>query len=91
MIREANKKLWKLWCEQMIANKETFKDVIFSDECTVQFDSNSKLCFCKIGQPSKLKSKSKHPFKVHVWAGTVYLLWRYKACNIYRNNDVHKL
>ena len=66
MIQEANKELRKRWCEQMIANKETFSDVIFSDECTVQLDSHSKLCFRKIGQPRKLKPKPKHPFKVHV-------------------------
>lgn len=69
MIREANKEMRKQWCEKMIADKETFGDVIFSDECTVQLDSHSKLCFRKIGQPRKLKPKPKHPFKVHVWAG----------------------
>ena len=69
MIREANKELRKQWCELMIADKETFGDVIFSDECTVQPDSHSKLFFRKIGQPRKLKPKPKHPFKVHVWAG----------------------
>ena len=69
MIRETNKQLRKAWCEVQIANKEQFEDVIFSDECTVQLESHSKLCFRKIGEPRKLKHKPKHPYKVHVWAG----------------------
>ena len=46
----------------MIANKDTFEDVIISAKCKVQLDSHSKLCLCKIGESRKLKSKPKHPF-----------------------------
>ena len=53
----------------MLENKETFDNVIFSDESSVQLDHHGWLCFRKIGQARKLKPKPKHLPEVHVWAG----------------------
>ena len=48
---------------------EQFKDVVFTDECTVQLDHHGRLCFRKQQQPRALKQRPKHPAKVHVWGG----------------------
>ena len=69
LIRTANKEKRLEWCQRMLECKETFDDVIFSDESSVQLDHHGRLCFRKIGQARKLKPKPKHPPKVHVWAG----------------------
>ena len=57
------------FCQEMIASKDTFDDVIFTDECSVQLDRHGKLCFRKENEPRKLKPKPKHPVKVHIWGG----------------------
>ena len=57
------------WCQDMIAKKESFDDVIFTDECSVQLDSHGKLCFRMKKEPRKLKPRPKHPVKVHIWGG----------------------
>ena len=66
MIRQENK--WKrlLWCLQQTINCENFKDVIWSDECTVMIERKRKTCR-RAGHPRKLKPKPKHPLKVHIW------------------------
>ena len=46
-----------------------FDNVIFTDECSVQLDNHSRLCFRKRGHVRKFKPRPKHPIKVHVWAG----------------------
>ena len=43
--------------------------VVFSDESSVQLNHHRRLCFRKVGHARMLKSKPKHPPKVHVWAG----------------------
>lgn len=48
---------------------EKFDDVIFTDECTVQLENHSRLCFRKHRQPWRLKQRAKHPVKVHIWGG----------------------
>ena len=47
---------------------DTFDDVIWSDETSVQLEFHRRHCFRKADQPPKLKPKPKHPIKVHVWA-----------------------
>ena len=53
------------------ARRESFNDVIFSDECTIQMDQHHTLCFRKRDSihPQKMKPRPKHPDSVHVWAG----------------------
>lgn len=70
IIQEANKEKWLNWAKEQIAKSETFHDVIFSDECSVEIDFHNKICFRKKGQLRKLKPRPKHPLKVHIWGGT---------------------
>ena len=46
-----------------------WKDVIYTDETTVQIETHQRTCCKKKGQKPRYKPKPKHPFKVHVWAG----------------------
>ena len=68
LIREVNKQKRKE-CQRQLDNKETFDDVIFTDECSVQLEQHGKLCFRKEKEPRVLKQRPKHPVKVHIWAG----------------------
>ena len=43
--------------------------MIFTDECLVQLEQHSKICFRKQSQPRKLKPRPKHPLKVRIWGG----------------------
>ena len=72
LIRDANRSKRVQWCERMLETKEQFKDVIFSDECSVQLDNHGNLCFRKRKEPRKLKPRAKHPVKVHIWGGISY-------------------
>jgi len=66
MIRENNKQKRLLWCLQQRINCEKFKDVIWSDECTVAIERSRRTSRRK-GQPRKFKPRPKHPLKVHIW------------------------
>lgn len=48
---------------------DSFDDVIWSDETTVQLESHRRRCYRKEGQKPHLKPRPKHPVKVHVWGG----------------------
>ena len=48
---------------------ETFDNVIFTDESTIQLEHHSRLCFRKRRQLRSLKQRPKHPVKIHVWGG----------------------
>ena len=72
LIRESNTSKRKEWCEKVLKDGDKFKDVVFTDECTVQQDSHGRLCFRKKKQPRKLKPRPKHPVKIHLWAGISY-------------------
>ena len=69
LIREANRIKRKEWCEQQLADREDFKNVIFCDECSVQLDHHGRLCFRQKLQPRRLKGRPKHPAKIHIWGG----------------------
>ena len=43
--------------------------MIFTDECTVQLEQHSRICFRKRSQPRVLKQRAKHPIKIHIWGG----------------------
>ena len=66
LVREANKKKRLDSCKDRLSENEQFgnvtMNVLFS--LTVMFD-----CFRKKNEPRKLKSKPKHPVKVHIWGG----------------------
>lgn len=48
---------------------ENFNDVMFTNECTIQLEHHSCLCFRKRFQPRLLKQRAKHPIKIHIWGG----------------------
>ena len=50
----------------------SFKDVIYTDETTVQMETHRRTCCYKRGQKPRYKPKPKHPLKVHVWTGISY-------------------
>ena len=58
-----------MWCKQQLRSKEEFSDVIFTDECTVQLEQHSRICFRKRFHPRILKQRAKHPIKLHIWGG----------------------
>ena len=72
MIRETNKEKRLVWCKERLEDDESFEDVVFSDECSVEQDSHGRLCFRRKKEPRKLKPCPKHPVKVHVWAGILH-------------------
>ena len=72
ILREVNKVKRLEWCKQQLENEEDFSDIIFTDECTVQLDHHSRICFRKKGDQRALKRRAKHPVKVHIWGGISY-------------------
>ena len=68
LIREPNKLKRLEFAQKCIADNETFCDVIWSDETSVQLECHRRHAFRKQGQAPKLKPRPKHPIKVHVWA-----------------------
>ncbi|EYC37827.1 hypothetical protein Y032_0763g2143 [Ancylostoma ceylanicum] len=69
-IREQNKVARVVFAQDMIARNESFYDCIFTDECTVQIDCTTRFCFVREGDSfARLRSRAKHPGKVHVWGG----------------------
>lgn len=69
MVRETNRIARLAFAEECSEAGETFDDVLFTDESTIWLEQHGKICFTKDGLPPKPKPKSKHPFKVHIWAG----------------------
>ena len=55
----------------MIADKEEFDDVIFTDELTFQVEHYLRRAYRWLGEPRQLRPQPKHPAKihVHVWGG----------------------
>ena len=58
-----------MWCKEQQRSKEDFSNVIFTDECTVQLEQHSRICFRKRLQTRRLKQRAKHPTKIHIWGG----------------------
>ena len=68
LIREVNKEKQLTWATECLAINDTFDDVIWSDETSVQLEFHRRHSFRKANQPPKFKPKPEHPVKVHVWA-----------------------
>eukprot|EP00731_Ephydatia_muelleri_P012243 Em0006g1137a len=67
MIGEQNKLKRLNWAIAHLHEAETgFKDVVWTDECTVQLESHRRICCLKGGEAPKNKQRAT---KVHVWAG----------------------
>jgi len=68
-LMQLNKRKRLLWCQEQLKWNDDFSDVIFTDECSVQLEQHSRLCFRKRLQPRRLKQRPKHPIKIHLWGG----------------------
>ena len=55
LIRDVNKVKRLTWVRENL--NDTFDDVIWTDECTVQMESHRRFCCRKIGQPPKPKPR----------------------------------
>ncbi len=49
--------------------RDSFADVIWSDESTIQLETYKRYCYRKEKEKPRPKPCPKHPLKVHVWAG----------------------
>ena len=58
----------------------TFEDVVYMDETAVQIETHRRTCCYQRGQKPRYKLRTKHPVKVHVWAGISHR-GRTKLCN----------
>ncbi len=59
LIQEVNKGKRLVWCQDMLSTKETFNNIIWSDECSVQLQSHSLRCYrCGVASISKRDSSS---------------------------------
>ena len=67
LIRQVNKEKRLEWAQKY--KDDSFADVIYTDECTVQLESHRRFCCRKKGEAPRPKPRPKHPVKVHVWAG----------------------
>ena len=77
-IREQNKTKRLEFCLSLQQNQDTFADVIFTDECSVQLGPNHRFVLTKVLRDSTgniikkdtpILERVKHPLKVHVWGG----------------------
>ena len=69
MISAANKVKRKAFAQMCIDNKDDFKNIIWTDESSVQLKRHCTLMRVKVGKELVIKPAAKHPIKVHVWAG----------------------
>ena len=65
MVREPNKVKRLMFCLKALTEKDTFENVIFTDETSVQIQQHARLCFRKNGSQPKRKGRPKHPLKVY--------------------------
>lgn len=68
MVRDANKLKRVEFCERLIAADDTFDNVIFSDECSIQLHQNKLHSYRQKDACAAVLPKPKHPLKIHVWA-----------------------
>ena len=69
MISDRNKVKRHEFARMCIETKDTFEDVIWTDESSIQLTRHGRNMRVKIGKERVLKPVAKHSLKVHVWAG----------------------
>ena len=67
-IRDVHKSVRLEWAKKMLKEEESF-NVIFKPESTFQVEYHRTKCYRRIVQPRILKSRPKHPAKIHAWGG----------------------
>ena len=65
LIRDVNKHKCHVWA--LALRSDTFHDVIWSDETTVQLECHCRFCCRKQEQKPRYKPRPKYPTEVHVW------------------------
>lgn len=76
LISHKNVRLRCDWCFQQLISKDTYPNVVYVDESTVEMCSSGRLVFHQHGSnldrlPAK-SPKPKHSYKVNVWGGISY-------------------
>ena len=69
MISDKNKAKRSKFAQMCLDTEDTFENVIWTDESSVQLTRHSQTMQVKIGKKRVLKPAAKHAVKVHVWAG----------------------
>ena len=68
MVREVTKVKRADFCASLIEIDDSFYDVIFSDESSIQLHNNKTTSYRPFDSQNPSMPKPKHPLKVHVWA-----------------------
>lgn len=68
MISDQNKVKRCAFAKMCLDNKDTFENIIWSDESSIQLTRHSQTMRVKSGKERVLKPQAKHALKVHVWA-----------------------
>ena len=71
LMRNENKQKRIEWAYRNLS--DTFEDVIWTDEASIQLDWHKRYCCRKEGEKPRAKPRPKHPIKVRVWAGILRL------------------
>ena len=69
IVWDLNKRKWFLWYRYLKDTNERYENMVFTNECTVQLECHSWVCFIKQCQYRLLKPRAKHSIKIHVWGG----------------------
>ena len=64
MVRDINKLKRVEWASEQLERGETFDNVIFSDEASVEIQRCANKMYYKRGETAVLRPKPKHPLKV---------------------------
>ena len=67
MISDKNKPKRSKFAQMCLDTKDTFENVIWTDESSVQLTRHSQTMRVKIRKERVLKPAAKHGVKVHVW------------------------
>ena len=69
MISDKNKAKRSTFAQMCLDTEDSFDNVIWTDESSVQLTRHSQTMRVKMGKERVLKPAAKHAVKVHVWAG----------------------
>ena len=69
VISDKNKAKRMEFAQRCLTAKDSFDDVIWTDESSVQLVKHSRSMRVKVGKEQPHKPVAKHAVKVHVWAG----------------------
>ena len=68
-IREMNQIKRVEFARRVLSDNDSFSNIIFSDESSIELTWHKRTFRRKKGQQRKFEPKPKHPLKIHSWAG----------------------